>query len=432
MRKITIITAILLTANLLFAQYNKIDTSFFSEALQEEKMVDVYFPPGYDENPDLYYPVIYYLHGWTGDQNSMGQMLYYLQNYINNGTIDPVIMVGADNSPEPFEGSCYMNSIIWGDYEDYIINDLIDWVESSFRAMPDDRNYRAMIGNSMGGYGAFRYGILHKDKFKAFAAHGTSGLSFDAMIELWIQEVIFENQPGPPYFYDYNIDGSFTKALFLFGAAGSPNLNTPQTYINPPIVEYLLDENAMIIDTVYAKWQAFELSQLIHQLTPDDSVGIYFSCGVNDGFLLYNSHLAMQDTFDLLGLPYEFYSHSGGHNMPISFKYGAYTFLDSLLMPPGPYTGIEPIVHQTASFNMEGFPNPFTNSTTIQFEIGEPGYIELSIYNHLGQQVEILFAGNKKAGRHQTLFNTSKLSSGIYFCRLQAGGEVIVKKMIKN
>ena len=102
MKKLTLITAILLSTSILFGQY-KIDTSFFSEALQEEKMVDVYFPPGYDENPDLYYPVIYYLHGWTGDQNAMGTMLSWAQSLINNGTIDPVIMVGADNSPEPFE-----------------------------------------------------------------------------------------------------------------------------------------------------------------------------------------------------------------------------------------------------------------------------------------------------------------------------------------
>ena len=63
MKKFTIITAVLMTANLLFAQYNKIDTSFYSEALGEEKMVDVYFPPGYDEDTSVYHPVLYYLHG---------------------------------------------------------------------------------------------------------------------------------------------------------------------------------------------------------------------------------------------------------------------------------------------------------------------------------------------------------------------------------
>ena len=79
MKKFTLISSSLLTTIVLCGQFNKIDTSFFSEALQETKMVDVYFPPGYDENPDWCYPVIYYLHGWTGDQNTMGEMLSTVQ-----------------------------------------------------------------------------------------------------------------------------------------------------------------------------------------------------------------------------------------------------------------------------------------------------------------------------------------------------------------
>ncbi len=430
MKKLTLITVIIFTANLLFAQYNKIDTSFFSEALQETKMVDVYFPPGYDENPDLYYPVIYYLHGWTGDQDAMGTMLSWAQSMINNGTIDPVIMVGADNSPEPFEGSGYVNSIIWGNYEDYMINDLITWVEGSFRAMPS-RDYRGIIGNSMGGFGAFRYGILHKDIFKAFAAHGTSGLSFDTMLESWIPQIILENQPGPPYFYDYATDGSFTKAFFLFSGIASPNLNTPQTYINPPIVEYLFDENAMIIDTVYAKWQAFDISQLINQLSVDDSVGIFFACGINDYFLLHPSHLVFRDTLDILGLPYEFYSHDGGHNMPGAFKQRALTFLDSLLMPPGLYNRINQEIQNNTKLQLNNFPNPTSNFTTIQFELFKSEYIEISIYNHLGQKIETLFKGNQEPGKIKTTFDASGLPAGIYFCRLQVSNEIITRKIVK-
>jgi len=68
MKKFTIISAILLMATIVFGQY-KIDASFYSAALEQDKMVDVYFPPGYDENPTWQFPVIYYLHGWGGDQN---------------------------------------------------------------------------------------------------------------------------------------------------------------------------------------------------------------------------------------------------------------------------------------------------------------------------------------------------------------------------
>jgi len=394
--------------------------------------VDIFFPPGYDENPNLKYTVIYYLHGGGGDQNGMcGEFQYLVNMYIKGGIIDPVIMVGADNSPEPFEGSMYVNSIIWGNYEDYMVNDLIQWVDSSFHTLPN-RNARAMIGNSMGGYGAFRYGILHKNKFCALATHGSALMSLD--VDLWEpsrQQVILENQPGPPYFYDYATDGSFTQGTFLFSAAFSPNLNTPQTYIDPPIVDYLFDENAMIIDTILAKWQAFNLSQLIHQLSVADSVGIFFACGTNDNFLLHPLHLAFKDTLDLLGLPYEFYSHNGTHTMPNAFKQRALTFLDSLLMPPTPDTINKLVTHQKVQLDLKLFPNPFTNSTTIQFELFKSEYTELVIYNHLGQQVEILFKGIQKAGKLKMVFDASRLPTGIYFCQLRIGEKVVVKKIIK-
>jgi S-formylglutathione hydrolase FrmB len=430
MKKLTLISAIILTANLLLAQYHKIDTSFYSEALQEEKMVDVYFPPGYDENPDLYYPVIYYLHAWGGNQNTMNEMLSVTQSLINSGTIEPVIIVGADNSPAPFNGSMYMNSIIWGDYENYMVNDLISWVESSFRAMPS-RDYRGLLGHSMGAYGSFRYGILYKDKFRALAAHA-SQITFD--IDLWLeparQQVILENPSGPPYFYNYSF-GSFTGGAFLNSGAFSPDTNSPQDYINPQIVDFLLDENANFIDSVVTKFQQNDiLLTYIHQLSVEDSVGIFFGCGTNDGFLLYPGHLAMKDTLDALGLPYEFYSHTGGHVMPFGFKQRALIFMDSLLMPPI-ITGTHQSTHQKIRLCLQNYPNPFDQSITIELTFREKSEITVSIYNQLGDKVATIFEGSKEKGIHNLTWNSENISSGIYFIKLQVGNEMVTKKIIK-
>jgi S-formylglutathione hydrolase FrmB len=336
MKKLTILTTVILAANLLFAQGYHIDTSFYSEALQENKMVDIYFPPGYDENPDMHYSVIYYLHGWFGSQNSMNEMIGIMESLINNGTIEPVIMVGADNSPDPFDGSMYMNSIIWGNYEDYMINDLISWVESSFRAYPS-RDHRALLGISMGGYGTFRYGILHKDKFRVLAAAASQVLNLtEAVLDSTRLHVLQQNQPGPPFFYDYYNSGSVstTQFMFLVFGAFAPNLNTPQTYINPPIVEFPLDENGDYIDTIVMKAKNNSIDHLIHQLYPEDSVGIFFGCGSGDASI-YPCHIAFMDSLEMLGLPYEFYDHTGGHIMPAGFKERGLIFMDSLLSPPG-------------------------------------------------------------------------------------------------
>jgi S-formylglutathione hydrolase FrmB len=335
MKKLTFLTTVILAANLLFAQGYHIDTSFYSEALHENKMVDIYFPPGYDENPDLYYPVIYYLHYWFGDQNTMvSEMMSTTQTLINNGTIEPVIMVGADNSPDyPFNGSMYTNSILWGNYEDYMVEDLVNWIESSFRAVPS-RNYRALLGHSMGGYGCWRYGTSHKDKFKVLAATAAPFLNLTDSTFSWSRTKILQQcvQTEPPYFYDYN-NGSTTMGMFLFCGAFCPNLNTPQTYINPAIVEFALNENGNYIDTIVNKLKANSIDHLIHLVEPSDSLGILFGCGAAD-FSYIENHLAFKDSLDMLDLPYEYYSHNGGHIMPAGFKQRALIFIDSLLMSP--------------------------------------------------------------------------------------------------
>jgi S-formylglutathione hydrolase FrmB len=431
MKTSTLLMALLLSASILLGQYNKIDTSFFSETLQETKMVDVYFPPGYDENPELYYPVIYYLHAWLADQNLMGsEMLAITQSMINNGSISPVIMVCADNSPDPFDGSMYANSILWGNYDDYMITDLIHWIENSFRAMPS-KNYRALLGHSMGGYGAFRYGTLHKDKFRVLAATASAIINLtDDYLEYSRQKIMQQNQPGPPFYYNYYSTGGSTMGLFLFCGAFSPNLNTPQTYINPQIVEFSMDSNGYWIDTIVDKMKNNSIDHLIHQLSTEDSIGILFGCGSAD-VSIYPCHIAFKDTLDLLGLPYEFYDHSGGHIMPSGFKQRALIFIDSLLMPPGPYTNIAPITKRDDLFILENYPNPFRNITTIQFILSENSYVELNILNHLGQQIGILFKGKKIAGRHQVVFDDKELPEGFYICRIKVGNEMISKKIIK-
>ena len=197
MKKLTLITTLLLATNILFAQYNKIDTSFYSESLSADMLVDVYLPPGYDEHPDWYYSVIYCLPAWGSDQNEMGtHYLASLQSYINQSLINPVIMVCPNNNPLPFQGNMYVNSSLWGNYEDYNTNDLVNWIEDTYRAKPNDRNARGLIGQSMGAYGAFRYGILHKDKFRALAAHaGIVTINKDLWLESARQKVILEH-PG--------------------------------------------------------------------------------------------------------------------------------------------------------------------------------------------------------------------------------------------
>jgi len=78
----------------------------------------------------------------------------------------------------------------------------------------------------------------------------------------------------------------------------------------------------------------------------------------------------------------------------------------------------------------QNFPNPFNPTTQISFSVPTTGIVTLKVYNILGQEVATLFSGMKTAGDWIATFDGSKLASGVYFYRLQAGNQMQVKKMV--
>jgi len=78
----------------------------------------------------------------------------------------------------------------------------------------------------------------------------------------------------------------------------------------------------------------------------------------------------------------------------------------------------------------QNYPNPFNPVTTIEYELSISGEVSLVIYNLMGEEVTSPVEGYQQAGQYKVVWNGSKLSSGIYFYRLQTGDLVQTKKMI--
>lgn len=80
------------------------------------------------------------------------------------------------------------------------------------------------------------------------------------------------------------------------------------------------------------------------------------------------------------------------------------------------------------------YPNPFTNTTTIPYELDEAAEVTLTVWNMIGQKVATLIDGDlKSAGPHDEdpdiNWNAANMPSGMYIARLEAGGEVFTRKM---
>ncbi len=78
----------------------------------------------------------------------------------------------------------------------------------------------------------------------------------------------------------------------------------------------------------------------------------------------------------------------------------------------------------------QNYPNPFNPTTTIKYDLPGSGQVLIGLYNMLGERVLTLVNENQAAGHYTITLDASRLASGIYFYRMQAGDFIQAKKMV--
>ncbi|MCF8309676.1 MAG: esterase family protein [Bacteroidales bacterium] len=146
-----------------------LNRSIESQALDSSLKYNIYLPANYYET-DKKYPVLYLLHGYTGDHKDwteQGDVHKTMDTMISQGATRPFIVVMPDA-----HNSWYVDSdpeISWGNYETAIISDLRKHIEDKYRVLSQP-NSRYIAGLSMGGYGALHLAFKYPRRFKAAAS----------------------------------------------------------------------------------------------------------------------------------------------------------------------------------------------------------------------------------------------------------------------
>lgn len=150
----------------------------------------IYLPPGYNVSSRRY-PVIYFLPNPFEDgyrfvfdhRDAQG----VFDHSIACGVIQGFILVAVDMNT-PLGSSWYVNSLATGNWEDFMVRELVPYIDANFKTIPN-RNSRGIAGIFIGGYGAIRFGMRHPDVFGAvYAMHpvGTgTGVSVSAALPKW-------------------------------------------------------------------------------------------------------------------------------------------------------------------------------------------------------------------------------------------------------
>ncbi len=221
-----------------------------------DRDVSIYLPPEYDAVSSRY-PVLYLLHGYTGDDRGWMNPSYVglpeiMDRLLQRHVIEPIIIV-MPNSFNRFGGSFYVNSELSGGWEDFVVHDLVGYVDAHYRTLAD-AEHRAIAGHSMGGYGALRLGMQHPEVFAAAYAMSPCCSYWDEKED---REGVAQAQRAKSL-EDIVKAGMGPQVELALAAAFSPDLH------NPPFgLDWPFDAKGQPVPAVIARWKANLLDAIV-------------------------------------------------------------------------------------------------------------------------------------------------------------------------
>lgn len=141
-----------------------------------ERPVIVYTPPSYESEGSRSFPVLYVLHGYTG--NALGtiagrawerNVVQWIDRLIHERRMPAALLVVVDGWTR-LGGSQYLNSVHNGNYATYVVRDVIGHVDTNYRTIAREGG-RAVLGKSSGGFGSIHLVMEHPEVFSGFASH---------------------------------------------------------------------------------------------------------------------------------------------------------------------------------------------------------------------------------------------------------------------
>jgi len=283
--------------------------------------VRVYLPPSYESETRRRYPVVYVLHGitdpltawtvpWSDDEIDYGTIQNLMDRGISAGVLQEMILVLFD-ARTPYFGCHYVNSPVKGNWQDFLANDLVSYVDSNYRTLAR-RESRGVMGHSMGGYGALRVGLDRPDVFSAVYGLSPSVLGWSG--DLSVENPAFailatEDDPS-----DYIESDFYVGAFIGVSQAFSPNPDRPPLYADFPF--RLKGDELVHNEPAHSRWESNFLANRIDSYLeqPFKLNGIMFDAGFTDEFThIPPTSRALSAALTNKGVEHTFEMYNGDH-----------------------------------------------------------------------------------------------------------------------
>jgi S-formylglutathione hydrolase FrmB len=291
----------------------------------------VYLPPGYDDRDDRTYPSIYVLQGLTGQVDMWWNRSAFrpttpeaIDALFTDSAVPPSIVVLVD-AWTSLGGSQYVNSPGTGRYLDYLCDDVVPFVDATYRttALP---SHRGIVGKSSGGYGAMVVPMLRPKVFGALATHSGDALfevcylpdfriaaralrdSYDSSFERFWED--FRSRPAFSKPADHILLNTYCMAA-CYSADADGSVNIP----------FDLSTGRLRQD-VWQRWLQMDPVRMVaeHAGTLRGLRGIYIDAGRRDEVYLDLGATAFSRELELAGVDHHFELHDAGHS-GVEYRY---------------------------------------------------------------------------------------------------------------
>jgi len=274
-----------------------------------DRDVTVYLPPSYSRDQNRRYPVVYLLHGYGGRDNTFTERLASLQESADRlaasqGFSEPIVVM--PNAFTLHKGSMYSSSPTIGDWEKFIAEDLVGYIDGHYRTLPA-RVSRGLAGHSMGGYGALRIGMKRSDVFMSLYIMSACCLTpnrnprpeaMAAAEAIKTREQAEEAARAP---------GFGPSTTLASAAAWSPNPKNPPLFLDLPV------KDGKVRPDIVAKWVANSPMEMLEQHV--ENLKAYYAIAVEigtmDGLLASNKQL--HEALTRLRIPHLYEEYDGDH-----------------------------------------------------------------------------------------------------------------------
>jgi len=310
-------------------QFSSVALKGFPVGDPHERRFPVYLPPNYSATRSEPYPVVFLLSGW-GAKSS-----HYLaedsafdlplqtrwDQSIASGKLKPFIAVFPDGTSKLGCGQ-YVNSTAIGNHQDYLCDELVDWVDGKFHTHRDS-NFRIVAGHSSGGFGALVAGMMRPDVFK-FVCCSAGDSFYEVSLLPNLSKAIIEIEKAgglegflkkfraEPSSRNIAIGQIETMLTLNMCACYAPNPRKPPLY-----ADLFFDlSTGEVVKEVWDRILAWDPLRMIDRYAEGlkSLKWVQLECGLQDQHGLQLGHRQLSRAFHARGIPHELVEYPGSHS----------------------------------------------------------------------------------------------------------------------